>query len=158
MRPIRVSGCAKFAARQGWSFQTSTRCFYRLRAGASAPSASCALVHSPRLWQPTKLQRDAAQPIQPAPALPVASTIGSCPGCGGLAQTIEAGEAGFYSYKRKAVRSYIEYVTGTGDKQNEDRVVSKSLENLDAGLRQSIELDDDLNRGRCAIARTVTLR
>lgn len=37
----------------------------------------------------------------------IASSVGACPGCGALAQTVEPNEAGHYSVKRKAVRSSI---------------------------------------------------
>lgn len=44
--------------------------------------------------------------IQFSPAA-LAATIGACPGCGALAQTVEPNEAGHYSIKRKAVQSSI---------------------------------------------------
>jgi len=61
----------------------------------------------------------------------------ACPGCGALAQTVEPGEAGYYSLQRRAVDSYLRQQSSKTD----DSVVSSALESADPGLVRSLGLE-----------------
>jgi len=60
----------------------------------------------------------------------------ACPGCGALAQTVEPGEAGYYSLQRRAVDSYLKQQSSKTD----DNVVSSALESADPELIKTLGL------------------
>lgn len=155
MRRLRLPDCVRVVGRRSWLSRPSTRLLLSFPKAASAYFLQPLVANTSPRWQSTSAQPGSAQPAHLPAALPVATTIGACPGCGGLAQTVEKGEAGHYSPKRKAVRSYIEYATGTGQKQGEDKVLATSLESLDPGLRQSIGLDEALIQSKYSSGRVM---
>lgn len=66
-------------------------------------------------------------------------TLTACPGCGALAQTVEPGEPGYYSLKRKAVSSYVKQYQI--DPESVTNVAAEALDQADAELVQSLGLD-----------------
>ncbi|KAI9834892.1 MAG: hypothetical protein M1819_002800 [Sarea resinae] len=66
----------------------------------------------------------------------------SCPGCGALTQTIDPGEAGFYSPKRKSVKSFVPQTRPDKSlrKHAEDDIYEKALENAGEGALKELGL------------------
>lgn len=64
----------------------------------------------------------------------------ACPGCGGLAQTVEPNEAGYYSLTRPAVKRYLNPKTQL-DELAAEEVLKKSLGQADSGLLQTLGLN-----------------
>jgi hypothetical protein len=65
-------------------------------------------------------------------------SLTACPGCGALAQTVEPGEAGYYSLQRRAVDLYLKQ-QNSGLKTDES-VVSSALESAGPELVKSLGL------------------
>lgn len=60
----------------------------------------------------------------------------ACPGCGALAQTVESGEAGYYSTRRKIVRNF----STPADPAKEDQIAAQALGQADPELLLSLGL------------------
>jgi len=72
-------------------------------------------------------------------SLPHPVALVACPGCGALAQTVEQGEPGYYSLKRKTVSSFVKQdITGNS---NEESVAATAIARADPTLLESLGLD-----------------
>lgn len=82
----------------------------------------------------------------------VAINVQACPGCGALAQTVEPGEAGHYSSKRKVVRSFVEYKTGApSPAKAQDEIVVEALQRLTPEQSNLAGLVDRSDHGTTAL-------
>jgi genetic interactor of prohibitins 3, mitochondrial len=54
----------------------------------------------------------------------------SCPGCGGLSQEVETGEAGYYSRSRKAVRNYLRGLDKSDGTKEQPQTSNDELDEL----------------------------
>lgn len=63
----------------------------------------------------------------------------ACPGCGALAQTVEQGEPGYYSLRRKAVSSFVKQdIENDGSEQS---LAATAINRADPTLLESLGLD-----------------
>ncbi len=77
-----------------------------------------------------------------AMALPI-----TCSGCGALNQTVNPGEAGFYSITRKSVKAFIAQndLSKCRNHTPEDGVLKSAIETADHGLLRELGLDTMCN-------------
>jgi len=66
--------------------------------------------------------------------------LSACPGCGALAQTVEQGEPGYYSLKRKTVGSFVKQ--DIADEGSEEAVAASAIDRADPTLLESLGLDN----------------
>lgn len=66
--------------------------------------------------------------------------LSACPGCGALAQTIEQGEPGYYSLKRKTVSSFVKQ--DIADEGSEEAVAASAIDRADPILLESLGLNN----------------
>lgn len=99
-----------------------------------------------RKWQSTLGQHAPAIVDQHEDTIEIERTgtsLTACPGCGALAQTVAAGEAGFYSNKRRAVTSYTKSrITHSDDSSavSEEDIAEDVLKQADPQLLRSLGL------------------
>lgn len=75
-------------------------------------------------------------PQLPARALPL-----QCSGCGALSQSANAGQAGYFSLDRKAVRSYLGLLKPEKRVRDEDQVLQDVLRNADHASLAKVGVD-----------------
>lgn len=81
----------------------------------------------------------------------LSAALSACPGCGGLAQTVDPGTAGFYTMKRKVVASFLvheEDVKGRSGSPSERQLYSSAVENASSDLVDSLHLSKAELMGR----------
>lgn len=81
------------------------------------------------------------------PLIPdITSVLGACPGCGGLAQSVEVGIPGYYAPNRRAIRKYVgdgapQQAAEDATSTEEINIVEKALAAADPAILETLNLN-----------------